>query len=197
MDQLDPATVTRTADGITHGHLVAWRLGRKHFKFDGDPPQPRGLLIGEAPGPNTNWKLPLYPSPSNSAAGRLLRYADIDQEKWLGSFVRMNLCDDDWSARRASAGVIRALSFLLDPANYHDGKPLRVLLLGRRVADAWNCGKAQFGSEIRHYTGDSYPNLYLAWIPHPSGRCLVYNDRKNQLRARRAVLWALGERSRP
>lgn len=195
MDQLDPATVTRAADGISHGYQAAWRLGRKHFGYDGDPPRPRGLLIGEAPGPNTNWKLPLYPSPNNSAAGRLLKYADVDHEQWLGKLVRMNLCDDDWSARRAAAGVVRALSFLYDPANFYDGRPLRVLLLGRRVADAWNCPQRSFGCAVRRYP--DWPYLWLAWIPHPSGRCLLYNDRKNQLRARRAVLWALGERSRP
>ena len=182
---------------ISRSHEVAWRLGRSHFAYAGEVPQPRGLLIGEAPGPNTNAKLPLFPLPNNSAAGRLLKYAGIEPAEYIGRLVRMNLCHDQWSDRRATAGVVRAISFILDEANYYDGKPLRVLLLGRRVADAWNCDQEPFGYSIRHYTGGSYPNVYVAWIPHPSGRCLIYNERKNQLRARRAVQWALGERPRP
>lgn len=182
---------------LAHSHAAAWRFGRSHFNYAGELPQPRGLLIGEAPGPNTNAKLPLFPMPNNSAAGRLLRYADIEPVEYIGRLVRMNLCDDEWSGRGAVAGVVRAISYLLDEANFFDGKPLRVLLLGRRVAEAWNCGPEPFGYQIRHYTGGGVPNVYVAWIPHPSGRCHLYNERKNQLRARRAVQWALGERPRP
>lgn len=181
---------------VTHSHLVAWRLGRKHFGYQGDVPRPVGMLIGEAPGPHTDARLPLFPLPNASAAGRLLKYAGTDPADYIGKLVRMNLCAEEWSERGATAGVVRALEFLLNPGNYHRERPLRVLLLGRRVADAWHCGKAQFGFEIRCPTG-GYPNLYVAWIPHPSGRNLVYNDRRNQLRARRAVLWALGEGRRP
>ena len=92
---------------LARSHVVAWRLGRSHFDYAGDaPPQPRGLLIGEAPGPNTNAKLPLYPLPNNSAAGRLLKYADIEPVEYIGRLLRMNLCTEEWSDRRAVAGVI-------------------------------------------------------------------------------------------
>ena len=182
---------------LVRSHTAAWRLGRSHFDYSGEPPRPVGLLVGECPGPNTNAKLPLFPSPTNSAAARLLRYAGVEPVEWMGKLLRVNLCTDQWSDRRAAAGAVKTLSFVLDPANYAgDMKLLRVLLLGRRVADAWNCGPEPFGYEIRHCTG-GHPNLYVAWIPHPSGRNLLYNDRKNQLRARNAVLWAIGERAKP
>ena len=148
------------------------------------------MLIGEAPGSNTNPKLPLFPEPSGSAAARLLRYADIEASEWMGKLVRVNMCDEHWSDRRATAGRVRATTWLLDEANWYDGKPLRVLLLGNKVARAWACygpfGQTEFLFEPR--------SIHIAWIPHPSGRNLIYNERRNQLRARRAVLWATGER---
>lgn len=180
-----------TQCGITHAHVVAWRLGRKHFGYQGDVPRPVGMLIGEAPGPHTDARLPLFPLPNASAAGRLLKYSDVEPIDYIGKLVRMNLCVEEWSERGAIAGVARALEFLLNPKNYHRGRPLRVLLLGRRVADAWNCGKAQFGYEARR-SAYGFPGIQLVWIPHPSGRNLAYNDRRNQLRARRAVQWVLG-----
>lgn len=181
---------------LARSHVAAWRLGRSHFDYTGDPPQPRGLLIGEAPGPNTNAKLPLFPEPNGSAAGRLLKYAGVEPVDWMGKLVRMNLCDDAWSERRATAGRSRALAYLFDQANYYDGKPLRVLLLGARVAQAWACN-GPFGFVEMEYAGWRTGTLPVAWVPHPSGRNLLYNSRSNQLRARRAVLWAMGDRAAP
>lgn len=180
-------TVVQT---LRRGHADAW----KHYGLWGKPPAPRGLLVGEAPGPNTDALLPLFPHPPNSAGGRLLKYAGVDVQDWLGKLVRMNLCDQAWSARRAVAGRARALAFLFDKRNYHDGEPLRVLLLGARVANAWSC-RRPFGYTDEYGWRDR--PLRVAWIPHPSGRNLLYNSRRNQLRARRAVLWALGERDTP
>lgn len=180
---------------LARSHAAAWRLGKSHFDYAGDLPSPRGLLIGEAPGPNTNPKLPLFPEPSNSAAGRLLRYADVDHVDYMGKFVRMNLCREVWSAREAYAGRVTAIAWLLDGQNWHGGRPLRVLLLGARVARAWAC-HGTFGSKTFVFP-DTSVKLDVAWIPHPSGRCHHYNERRNQLRARRAVLWAIGERDKP
>lgn len=179
---------------VAHDHVIAWRRGCEVFDLSGPAPNPRGLLVGEAPGPNTDARLPLFPEPRNSAGGRLLKYADIDPVDWLGKLVRVNLCDEQWSARRAMRGRARIMMYLFDPRNWVDGEPLRVLLLGQRVAREWSC----FGSfghvEMRFYDG---PTLHVAWIPHPSGKNLLYNSRRNQLRARRAVLWAIGDRDVP
>ncbi len=181
---------------VDRSHAAAW----KHYGLFGKPPRPRGLLIGEAPGPNTNALLPLFPHPSNSTGARLLRYAGVGAADWLGKLARMNLCDGTWSARRAVAGRARALAYLFDEANFHDGEPLRVLLLGERVARAWSC-HGRFGYEVHRYdaraTGRADFELRVAWIPHPSGKNLLYNLRRNQLRAKRAVLWAIGERTTP
>lgn len=179
---------------VARTHAAAWRLGRSHFDYRGDMPTPRGMLIGEAPGPHTNAKLPLFPEPTNSAAARLLKYADIEPVEWMGKLVRVNMCDGPWSARRAAEGRARAVTYLLDRDNFVDGQPLRVLLLGARVARAWSC-YGPFGSKTMVYWEG--PELEVAWIPHPSGRNLLYNERRNQLRARRAIAWAIGERSAP
>lgn len=178
---------------VKQSHLAAWNTGMLKFGVADDPPRPRALLIGEAPGPNTNALLPLFPNPG-SAGARLFDYSGISMADWLGKLVRVNLCDGTWSARRAVAGRARALAFLFDKTNYHDGSPLRVLLLGAKVARAWGCyGPFGHVSQL-YYQG---PTLRVAWIPHPSGKNLIYNARSNQLRARRAVLWAIGERDKP
>ena len=180
---------------ITKCHTVAWRYGYTHFHYSGDPPHPVGMLVGEAPGPNTDARLPLYPAPTNSAAARLMKYAEIDPIDWMGKLVRVNMCDGPWSERRATAGRAKVISYLLNKENFHDGRPLRVLLLGARVAREWGC-RGPFGRAV-FFNAEEEPNLNVAWIPHPSGRNLLYNDRKNQLRARNAVLWAIGDRSKP
>jgi hypothetical protein len=110
----------------------------------------------------------------------------------MSKLVRANMCDGPWSARRAVAGRARILEYLFDDANYCDGAPLRVLLLGARVARAWAC-PGPFGyREVRNQ--DKPVTLRVAWIPHPSGRNLLYNDESNQARAGRAVQWAIGDR---
>jgi len=188
---------------LTQSHLAAWNFGMRRFGITDDLPRPRGLLIGEAPGPHTDPLLPLFPEPSNSAGARLLRYAAVPAAWWLGRLVRMNLCDGTWSTRRAVAGRARALAYILDEENYYDGRPLRVLLLGARVARAWCCFGAFGHVEVIHHHGGGSVRaarvtaFQTAWIPHPSGRNRLYNSRRNQLRARRAVLWALGERDVP
>lgn len=181
---------------MMQSHLAAWNLAARRFGISDDLPRPRGLLVGEAPGPNTDALLPLFPVP-NSAGGRLLKYAGVPAAHFLGKLVRMNLCDGTWSARRAVAGRARAIAFLLDRTNFYKGEPLRVLLLGARVARAWSC-YGPFGHvEMLHTTSTRTTPIQVAWIPHPSGRNLLYNSRRNQLRARRAVLWAIGERDIP
>lgn len=202
MSDLAQEVVGRT---LTQSHLAAWNFGMRRFGITDDLPRPRGLLVGEAPGPNTDATLPLFPEPVNSAGARLLKYADVALVDWLGKLVRMNMCDGAWSARRAVAGRARALAYLLDEENYHGGRPLRLLLLGARVARAWGCHGA-FGHEQHQYglnpiparrAGTTDKTLHVAWIPHPSGKNLLYNSRRNQLRARRAVLWAIGDRAAP
>jgi hypothetical protein len=175
-------------------HINAWVRGMELRMFDPgvglNLPVVRGLLIGEAPGPHTDGAVPLFPHAPGCAASRLMTYADLKPSDWLGRLRRANLCEENWSRSEANAGVVKALEWLHDRANLFEGSPLRVLLLGRRVADAWRVGKQSFGFTKRE-------RLRIAWIPHPSGRCLAYNDRKNQLKARRAVLWAAGMRMTP
>jgi hypothetical protein len=186
---------------IAQSHLAAWNVGMRRFGITDDIPRPRGLLVGEAPGPNTDALLPLFPDPVNSAGARLLRYAGVAAADWLGKLVRVNLCEGTWSERRAVAGRARVLAYLLDARNYWRGRPLRVLLLGARVARAWSC-YGPFGHvQIDYYLGKprlgDHVEIDVAWIPYPSGRNLAYNERRNQLRARRAVLWAMGDRDHP
>jgi hypothetical protein len=179
-------------------HVDAWKRGMELRMFEPgiglNLPAVRGLLIGEAPGPHTDGSIPLFPHARGCAASRLMAYAGLKPSDWLGRLRRVNLCEEIWSKSEANAGVIEAIEWLGTNSNLFDGQPLRVLLLGRRVADAWRVGEQPFGFTKRTV---NRVRLRIAWIPHPSGRCLAYNDRKNQLRARRAVLWAIGQRAAP
>jgi hypothetical protein len=179
-------------------HVEAWKRGMELRMFEPgiglNLPAVRGLLIGEAPGPNTDGTIPLFPHQPGCAASRLMGYAGLKPSDWLGRLRRVNLCEESWSQGEANAGVIKAIEWLTADPNLLDGQPLRVLLLGRRVADAWQVGAQPFGFTKRTV---NRTRIRIAWIPHPSGRCLAYNDRKNQLRARRAVLWAAGMRTTP
>jgi len=158
------------------------------FRFDGRLPVPRAMIVGEAPGAKTDGSVPLYPHVAGCAASRLMRYAEITPKYWLGCTHRVNLCAKSWSPHEAEGTVELLRTWLSSPMHFYRKEPMRVLLLGRRVSDAWGLrGSPPFGRT-------SIGRLDVAWIPHPSGRCLLYNDKKNQRRAGRAVRWVLRER---
>ena len=73
------------------------------------------LLIGQAPGPNTDPDRPLAPLPRSSAGGRLAELAGLSPKDYLKTFDRTNLLhtfpgrwkrDDKWPAR--DAGIAAA-----------------------------------------------------------------------------------------
>ncbi len=146
---------------------------------------PVGAIVGEAPGPNTRAALPMFPLPERSAGGRLLEYSGMDAADYLGRVARRNLFDElkSWSVPEARRQVFEVWWWL-------NGKPRvrRVVLLGNRVA-------AAFGVErMWSATTFSRRNLTVVAIPHPSGKCRVYNDEAARKRAGAVVRWAAGIR---
>ena len=146
---------------------------------------PVGLLVGEAPGPLPyGRRLPLFPT-ATSAGGRLMSYAEVTAEEWFGRLRRTNLCPGGWARETAEVRAKELRLWCLQ----QEVLP-RVLLLGVGVRDAWGIrSTATFGYTERG-------GLEVAWVPHPSAR-LIYRHTNNRLKARRAVLWAMGGRSQP
>lgn len=153
----------------------------------------RILLIGQAPGPNTDPDLPLYPIPRTSTGGRLQSIMDVSRGEYLSLFERINLLpyfpgrhkrDDKFpmSNARLAASVLRPLL---------SGRT--VVLVGRGVADAF-----EFPADFHDWVDWSVRRrcivtreqgmAKMAVIPHPSGRNHWYNNQDNRDAAR--AFWA-------
>lgn len=124
------------------------------------------LLIGQAPGPNTNPDLPLYPYPATMTGGRLCKLMGITPQEYLHLFDRTNVLHyfpgkharDDKFPKREARIAAQAIKPLL--------KDRHVLLVGRNVAEAFEYASLPFCT----WTRDTRYDFDLACIPHPSGR---------------------------
>lgn len=147
---------------------------------------PVGLLVGEMPGENTSDRLPMFPYPAGSAAGRLLRLSGMTPGMYLGRFWRRNLFtsyDPRWNsvAAKTKAEEVREWTRKVDGS-------IRVILLGTKVA-------AAFGIPMWGRASETTPTNNLveyATIPHPSGRNPIYNQEKAKQAAQLAMMWAGG-----
>ncbi len=146
------------------------------------------LLIGQAPGPNTDPSTPLYPLPLHMTGGRLQKIMGISRSEYLTRFDRINLLtyfpgDGDGGDLFPTTPAKMAVAVLL---------PLlagcTVILVGRGVVDA-------FGFDGGWPRWKKWPALYrrddmrkgcgvMAAVPHPSGRNRWYNDPAHRQTAR-------------
>ena len=137
------------------------------------------LLIGQAPGPNTDPTRPLYPLPRSSAGGRLAEFMGLEPKLYNSIFDKVNLLnefpgrgkrDDKFPLRDAmiAASAMRPLL-----------KGRDVILIGRNVALA-------FGLQLEFHTWTDMftPANWIAVVPHPSGRNHWYNSPENRVIAR-------------
>lgn len=141
----------------------------------------RPLLVGQAPGPNTDPLEPLYPAPASSAGGRLAFFMGLTPEQYLEIYDRVNLLNE------FPGGDPKRDKFPL-----HDGKiaaaslrPLLrervVVLLGRNVALSWKGEVARAGP--MEWSVCPRFGTRLSWVPHPSGRNRWYNSDINRTKA--------------
>lgn len=142
--------------------------------------KPRLLVIGEAPGPNTDPRHPVGPLPLSSAGGRLCAMMGLTSREYLRRVDRINLLPvypgGSWSVivARAAADNLRCSGLF---------RGRNVILLGRRVQEAFY-GNAtmppycQMGLSGRG-------QCMIGFIPHPSGRNLWYNDKKNMKKVKK------------
>lgn len=180
-------TLREAGFGADHLNQLELRLARRLGAFVRDIAMagpPTAAIIGEAPGHNTSPKLPVFPLPSSSAGGRLISYSKISPAVYLGMFWRKNVYTylEPWSradARFRAEGILEIMRLR---------GITRAVLLGVRVGAAF--GLPELWSHGERFGNRLNPGIELAVIPHPSGRCRVYNDVAAQRRAGATLRWA-------
>lgn len=139
------------------------------------------LLIGQAPGPNTNPKMPLWPLPKTSAGGRLAQFMGLDPEEYVDRFERVNLLyhfpgqtkrDDKWPVAKARIAAEAMLPLLTGRT---------ILFIGRNVSNAfgWPANEVDF----LQWTEHSEYGFRFAIVPHPSGRSRWYSFPDNKVQS--------------
>lgn len=139
--------------------------------------RPLPLLVGEL-NPHHRWKrFALYPRPKGASGARLARILDMLEAEYLRSFERANLCTGAWSLRAARRSARQIL----------DGPNRRLVLLGRRVCQAFGLEFQPFATLTLAEVGGGMRHDVVI-LPHPSGRCRIWNDPRSARKARRLVL---------
>lgn len=183
-----------TLDRDIKSHTMSYERGASLFGYDPTlTVRPRGLLVGECPGSTTDPRMPLFPDPPISTGARLLGYTPMTERDFLSLIARTNLCPTEWFndvAELRAEQIMRAVA-----RETVAGRPVRVLMLGRRVMTAWGLkSREHFG--IATLFHDSVP-IEVGWIPHPSGLNRIYNELENQRKAGALVQWVAGVRIAP
>lgn len=137
---------------------------------------PRPLLVGEANPHSTEPRHALFPLPPGCAGGRLCHQVmRLPVAEYVRRFDRANLCHPTWrsvAARKAARRVV-------DEARLAGGRD--VVLLGSRVARAFGVDPTPFR------VVESDGGVRFVVLPHPSGRCRVWNEPGSFARARRLL----------
>lgn len=131
----------------------------------------------------------LYPAPDRSAGHRLCtEILGLKRHDYLDRFDRVNLCGSVWSHPRAverASQLMRERDFLDKPATYFDKPDPRavIILLGAKVCRAFRVPFEPFAEDAT--IGD--PCLRVLVLPHPSGRCTLWNAAGSFERARKLL----------
>lgn len=128
----------------------------------------RPLLVGESNPHSADPRHALYPHPPGCAGHRLMNILGLRRWEYMLLFDRANLlgCSPVWFPRAARERAAELLA-----------SDRKLILLGAKVAAAFGFCDGPF----RSYDGR------VLVLPHPSGRCRVWNDPGAAARAREAV----------
>lgn len=110
----------------------------------------------------------------DGAGKRLFEMSGMPEEVYLKRFIRLNLVDSvQWDSEKAKAGAGRFLRSL--------ERGRIVVVLGKQVALALGVGLTNFFDDMEVKT------RRFILIPHPSGRCRLYNDKKTVAKVRKLL----------
>lgn len=157
------------------GELPRPRLPSTDHAFEDAPPV---VIVGEMNPYGADPRYALYDEPAGSAGGRLRRLVlGLRSDTYHRRTRRFNLCTGVWGpakARRYTAGRIGSLC----------GQDDTVVLLGRKVADAFGLDHlAPFTTQAVVSVDEGSVRRYVL-LPHPSGRCREWNEPGAYERAR-------------
>jgi hypothetical protein len=131
------------------------------------------IIVGEQNPYGADPHFALYPAPEMSAGARLCRILGLSRRAYLDLFDRANLLTASaWSVPAARAAAAKI------------AHPQRVLL-GARVS-------AAFGLAFEPFTVGRVGEWTYAILPHPSGRCRIWNNPASEWKARKAVSKLIG-----
>ena len=134
--------------------------------------QTKILLVGESNPHNVSPYLVMYPYPRGSAGYRLcVDILGMRVNEYLDKFVGMNICKKHWDQKEARFNGDIMMESRLHP----------MILLGSKVCRAL---KVPFAPFTVKDCGLSWP---YAVLPHPSGRCRLWNEPRAPARARECV----------
>lgn len=137
------------------------------------------LLLGEDNPQSSDPDCALWPEPSGCAGERLKnRIMGLDRASYL-SLWRTNLCNPTWDSREART---RAWSLI-----GRDVPWTNIICLGAKVAKImgwasplilWETSRIELNERV----------FTLLYLPHPSGRCFVWNDPESYSLAMNALV---------
>ena len=140
----------------------------------------RPLLVGEDNPHSADPRMALHPLLAGAAGSRLAAILGLDAASYLGAFDRTNLCATSWNLREARAFAARTLL-----ARAGRGA---LILLGARVCSAFLVPFEPFEPfELVRRVGPRALVARGVVLPHPSGRCRIWNDKESARRARAAA----------
>lgn len=135
----------------------------------------RTVLVGEMNPHRADPRFALYPLPPAASGGRLAKIMGLTAREYLRAYpYRYNVCGgEEWDAREALLSAERIILKHPDPP---------MVLLGARVAVAFGFRFVPFKRVGR-----------FLMLPHPSGRCRIWNNPRSSGRARRLIRALGGE----
>lgn len=142
----------------------------------------RPLLVGEDNPHSDDPRMALHVRPAGAAGSRLAGILGLGHAEYLRTFDRENLLRHapKWDKQRARDRAVEILS----------RGPTLVVVLGAKVADA-------FGVPFKTFAVVRGAIATYAVLPHPSGRCHIWNDPATKQQARDCVAAALAADGEP
>lgn len=151
-------------------------------------PSARVLVVGEVNPFGANPRLALFPRPRQSSGGRLRTIMGLGEADYFLHLDRANLCDGWWLDWKAAEQISRLMMSIVRP-----GTPTAVVLLGRRVSDAFGSGLSPAMIGIPPFWVHYRHDVTVVTLPHPSGRCRAWNNpgmaEKARILLRSAAPW--------
>lgn len=146
---------------------------------------PTGLIIDEMARPGDLATVsPLFPYPTNSPGGKLMKMSGLSIGDYLGRLFRINLIQQYSEKWDPELAMLRAAWIL-------ENTPIdRIVLLGQHVG-------AAFGFNT-FFTHELFSGKNIVCIPHPGGSSApIYNDNRARIGAAATIKFAADKMDTP